>query len=284
MARFCVYCGAQLHEEGAFCPACGKSKVGSVTESSGAAAHAVIAPDVKVTEPVIIKPESTPKWIKITPVALLVVVILAVIIYSLNRPAEPQRQIQSVPQSQPQPTPQPKAEAQPSATVVRPAWPNNRFPESPAMLPGRGAYVAHSSTGIPAFPTALSGYRSVRGGKDYYGRRYPYTGELSVHKHGWTALYPDFPVSGMSHCGIGVFMIRWRADIPNQLIKSSLGPYSKSLCDSDCGEEAKSASSFGYMHGTACDQPMFKFGADPAHPEVNGARIHYELKFWQAAP
>ncbi len=27
MAQFCVYCGAQLHEEGTFCPACGKGKV-----------------------------------------------------------------------------------------------------------------------------------------------------------------------------------------------------------------------------------------------------------------
>jgi predicted RNA-binding Zn-ribbon protein involved in translation (DUF1610 family) len=27
MAQFCVYCGAQLHEEGTFCPTCGKGKV-----------------------------------------------------------------------------------------------------------------------------------------------------------------------------------------------------------------------------------------------------------------
>lgn len=31
MARFCVYCGAQLHEEGAFCPACGKRKAAAAT-------------------------------------------------------------------------------------------------------------------------------------------------------------------------------------------------------------------------------------------------------------
>ena len=51
MAQFCVYCGAQLHDEGAFCHACGKSKSGSVTESSDGADQAITAADVRVTAP-----------------------------------------------------------------------------------------------------------------------------------------------------------------------------------------------------------------------------------------
>ena len=49
MAQFCVHCGVQLHEDGAFCHACGKSKVGSVTGSSGVAAQAVMAPKPEKT-------------------------------------------------------------------------------------------------------------------------------------------------------------------------------------------------------------------------------------------
>lgn len=49
MAQFCVHCGVQLHEDGAFCHACGKSKVGSVTGSSGATAQAVMAPEPEKT-------------------------------------------------------------------------------------------------------------------------------------------------------------------------------------------------------------------------------------------
>jgi hypothetical protein len=42
---------------------------------------------------------------------------------------------------------------------------------------------------------------------------------------------------------------------------------------------------FGYMSGTNCEQPMFNFGNE--RKRSNGATltdVHYELKFWQAAP
>ena len=41
---------------------------------------------------------------------------------------------------------------------------------------------------------------------------------------------------------------------------------------------------FGYMSGTNCEEPMFNFGDAPNRNAATLVDIHYELKFWQAAP
>jgi hypothetical protein len=42
--------------------------------------------------------------------------------------------------------------------------------------------------------------------------------------------------------------------------------------------------SFGYMFGTNCEQPLFKFASTVKGNKSNLVDIYYELKFWQAAP
>jgi hypothetical protein len=72
-------------------------------------------------------------------------------------------------------------------------------------------------------------------------------------------------------------MIRWRLSNSNVLVQSSVR-YSK-----DTPGEMK-AGSFGYMSGTNCEQPMFKFEATRNGDKSTLVDVYYELKFWQAAP
>lgn len=135
-----------------------------------------------------------------------------------------------------------------------------------------GVYIAKSSETIPAFPRTLSGYRSEQN-KDFWGNAFESTGTIRVFgSQGWTAI-PDFP-NTMNHCSAGVFMIRWRsANLSNQ-IASTYG-YS-----ADVLSAPTRIGSFGYMYGTNCEEPLFKF----VGPANNLDDIYYELKFWQAAP
>lgn len=161
---------------------------------------------------------------------------------------------------------------------ARPAWPKKE-----------GVYIATSSETIPLFPRALTGYRSIRN-KDYWNEPFASTGAIRVFEGtGWEIITDsinqpnrkdrsaNFPLS-MNHCSDGVFMIRWRSGNPNVRVASALGyHYSGVVSGTKTGR-------FGYMYGTNCEEPMFKFAGT-----LNGNRsgivdIYYELKFWQAAP
>jgi hypothetical protein len=82
-------------------------------------------------------------------------------------------------------------------------------------------------------------------------------------------------------------MVRWRSADPGIPIQSSVRYSSSTSGETKTG-------GFGYMSGTNCEQPMFKF-TDTLNPNkyppiIRGHRvtylvdIYYELKFWQAAP
>ncbi len=162
------------------------------------------------------------------------------------------------------------------AQSPRPKWPTVR-----------GAYVARSSETIPAFPSSLSGYRSDAG-KDYWGRDFVTRGTVRVFQgNNWDMIYPPLPAT-MNHCSDGVFMIRWRSANPNILIDSALGPYTTenipNLDNLISANAARASSTFGYMQGTNCDQPMFKFARSLNNDGSTLVDVYYELKFWQAAP
>jgi len=149
--------------------------------------------------------------------------------------------------------------------VARSVWPKST-----------GEYIAASSDRIPPFPRTLNGYRSEND-KDFWGSPFPSRGTMRVFQgNDWQGL-PKFP-NTMNGCSTGVFMIRWRSGSPDVRVQSSVRNSSK-----DTSATIK-AGSFGYMSGSNCEQPMFKF-ADT----VNGNKstlvdVYFELKFWQAAP
>jgi hypothetical protein len=147
-------------------------------------------------------------------------------------------------------------------STTPPAWPNEQ-----------GVYIAETSEGIPTFPIMLSGYRSEEN-KDFWNNPFLIRGSIRVFEGGdWTGIW-KFP-NTMNGCSAGVFMIRWRSADPNVGIRASVRHSSTSQGDEETG-------TFGYMSGTNCEQPMFKF-AESRH-DGNLADVYYELKFWRAAP
>jgi hypothetical protein len=157
----------------------------------------------------------------------------------------------------------------------------HRFVYGPARLswPEQlGGYIAISSEAIPPFPSELSGYR-FEAGKDFWGRPISEKGTIRVFQGGgWQGLH-KFPAT-MNGCSSGVFMIRWRSADTETPVESSLGSYRGDVRK----EDSKPAEGFGYMSGTNCDQPMFKFPDGPNHLGATRVDVYYDLKFWQAAP
>lgn len=155
---------------------------------------------------------------------------------------------------------------------------SQRSPARPTWPKQAGVYIASSSEAIPAFPRQLSGFRS-EDGMDFWGKPFSVRATIRVFQdNGWQGI-PQFP-NTMNDCSSGFFMIRWRTDSPDSPVQSSVR-YSATVA----GNRQIKAGSFGYMSGTNCEQPMFNFG-DKRNPK-NGATlvdVHYELKFWQAAP
>ena len=145
----------------------------------------------------------------------------------------------------------------------RPAWPEEH-----------GEYIATSSETIPHFPETLSGFRPAEENKDFWNRPFPVQGLIRLFEgDDWQGI-PKFP-NTMNDCSDGFFMIRWRSSDPNVGVRSSVRYSSKSKAKEKTGI-------FGYMSGTNCEQPMFKFG--DAVNEATLVDVYYELKFWQAAP
>lgn len=147
----------------------------------------------------------------------------------------------------------------------RPSWPKYN--------PKGGVYIAKSSETIPFFPKALSGYRSENN-LDYFDNPFPPKGRLRIFQSNvWTGI-PDFP-GWANRCGEGIFMLRWRSSNPDVHIVSTMAyaPTSSYIKNTQTG-------AFGYIYGTNCEQPWFKFIGDPN----TVADIYYEVKFWQAAP
>ncbi len=141
-----------------------------------------------------------------------------------------------------------------------------------------GAYVTASSEEIPVFPSTLSGFRS-EDRKDFWGKPFSTTGWIRIFQGSdWEGIR-EFPHT-MNGCSHGVFMIRWRSGDPNIRVHP-VAAYSAAVAS---WPEVKTGV-FGYMSGTNCEQPMFKFADTICR--VQGTLLidlFYELKFWQAAP
>jgi hypothetical protein len=155
--------------------------------------------------------------------------------------------------------------AQSPKSTPRPVWPKQK-----------GDFIATSSDTIPLFPRALSGYLSETG-KDFWGKPFSSRGTIRVFRgQDWEGPH-DFP-STMNGCAAGIFMIRWRLSDPEVRVQSSVRFSSK------VGPATPKAGAFGYMSGSNCEQPMFKFAGTVNRNESTLADVYYELKFWQAAP
>ena len=149
--------------------------------------------------------------------------------------------------------------------TARPVWPKSR-----------GESVVRSSELIPLFPSRLSGYRSETD-RDFWNKPFPSKGTIRIFEGAeWQGLQ-NFP-NTMNGCDAGVFMVRWRLSDPQVRVQSSVRFSSKDT------SATMTTGNFGYMTGSNCEQPMFKFAGTVHGNESNLVDVRYELKFWQAAP
>jgi len=74
-------------------------------------------------------------------------------------------------------------------------------------------------------------------------------------------------------------MLRWRS--ANPAVRISTGIANNTY---DQGISEVKTGAYGYMYGSNCDQPYFKFANTTSGNESTLVDIYYEIKFWQAAP
>jgi hypothetical protein len=141
-----------------------------------------------------------------------------------------------------------------------------------------GAFSAKSSEAIPSFPARLSGFRSEPG-KDFWDKPFRTKSTLRVFQgSGWSQIR-DFPKS-MNACGAGRFMLRWRSSNLDVLVEAATGYFG----DVRVINSQVMSASYGYMQGTNCEEPLFRFGKTLNGNQSTLVDIYYELMFWQAAP
>jgi hypothetical protein len=149
-------------------------------------------------------------------------------------------------------------------TTSRPTWPGRM-----------GEFSARSRDRIPVFPVALSGYRSEPN-KDFKGKPYLTRGSIHVEDGSeWKGLR-HFP-KAKDGCSSGLFMLRWRLSDPAIRVYSTIDNPRKSTANVATG-------AFGYMYGSVCDKPQFKFAKATKPNWSNHVDVFYELKFWEATP
>jgi hypothetical protein len=126
------------------------------------------------------------------------------------------------------------------------------------------------------FPDVLNGFHFSGDNKDFWGQQFDCRGSIRIFEwDGWTELW-NFPHT-QNHCSDGVFMIRWRTANPDVRIATTVAYSPEHEAEGSIGR-------FGYMYGTNCEQPLFRFVDTLNGNESNLVDIYYELKFWQAAP
>ena len=141
-----------------------------------------------------------------------------------------------------------------------------------------GAFSAKSSETIPSFPTRSSGYRS-ESGKDFWANPFRTRSTLRVFEgSGWSQI-SEFPKT-MNGCSAGRFMLRWRSANPDVLVDSATGYFGDVRVINSLARSAN----YGYMQGTNCEEPLFRFGKALKRNQSTLVDIYYEIKFWQAAP
>ena len=137
----------------------------------------------------------------------------------------------------------------------------------------QGVYTAATAKQIPAFPAKLAGFQP-RPGEDYFGETFPSTGTVTVAEDDDWEFIEDFSYSGID-CIAGVYTLRWQLSDPAVTIRTAIeNPRDKPPPPMPTG-------SFGYMYGSSCTQPRFKFVSSTGKNKAISVVVQYEIKFWK---
>ena len=136
-----------------------------------------------------------------------------------------------------------------------------------------GSFISKTRDSIPPFPSSVRGFY-YDPGKDFWGKPFQETGSIRVFEgDNWVGL-ADFPNSS-NGCSSGRFMVRWRSNNPDVVVTASLG-YGDSLI-----ENPKSGIQ-GYLLGSNCHRPLFKFSHAKNGNSSTLVDVYYEVRFWHA--
>ncbi len=139
----------------------------------------------------------------------------------------------------------------------------------------QGVYTSSNAKQIPAFPTKLAGFQP-RPGEDYFGENFRSTGTVTVDEDDDWQFIEDFPYSGID-CIAGVYTLRWQLSDPAVKIRTAIeNPGNKPPPPMPTG-------SFGYMYGSSCTQPRFKFVSSTGKNKATSIDVLYEIRFWKTA-
>jgi hypothetical protein len=180
--------------------------------------------------------------------------------------------------NQSEPTQQPKTQPSATSLITPESAPTSERPTTAWPKRG-GVYVATSSEGIPDFPRVLSGFHAARRGVTYFDEPFDSSSGARVSSDRWEGIY-QFPVTE-NQCSAGVFMLRWRSG--GGRIATMLGGDTGESYRLNNGVPSVQTGRFGYIYGSNCQQPMFKFVPD-RNFSGNIEDVYYEVRFWKAAP
>ena len=135
---------------------------------------------------------------------------------------------------------------------------------------------------MPSQPTKIKGWE-YKSNQDYWGSAFKGTGEIRVFDDGKPQSVLDcmsassgciqFPATQNS-CSSGIFILRWRSMNPDVQIAATT--QFAGLLNKDWKEGTK-----GYLIGTNCHAPLFKFHSVSNKNGSSLADIRFDVRMWR---
>jgi hypothetical protein len=136
-----------------------------------------------------------------------------------------------------------------------------------------GSFISASRQSLPNFPATIPGFYH-ESGKDFWGKPFEERGTIRLFDGSKWEGIPEFP-SSSNGCGNGRFMVRWRSANPDVVIKAGISFGWTSATSVKDGMQ-------GYIVGSNCHSPVFKFSHTKNGNQSNLVDVYYEVKFWRA--
>ncbi|MGA9600483.1 MAG: hypothetical protein WBS22_09570 [Methylocystis sp.] len=145
---------------------------------------------------------------------------------------------------------------------------------SPDFIQNGFTSVYAANEDIPPFPEALAGWKQTPPGRDFWGEAAKSSGVVHVGEgnNEWTHI-PEF-LPSQNDCDTGIFLVRWKTKDTDAAVDSG-------LLFATAVDDVKSGS-FGFLGGSNCHEPIFRFKATNNRRTHNNVDIIYEVRFYDS--
>jgi hypothetical protein len=149
--------------------------------------------------------------------------------------------------------------------------------------------IVDSMEKILEFPDRLPGFAAMPDGVNYWNEPFKTRGTVRLFQGDDSTKWQSLPSSNnedtgfpgsMNRCGAGMWLVRWRADHPHALIEAAVG----FNWEDDPVVLKSKIGRFGYMKGTKCDEPMFRFSKMTDGSTSQMIDLRYEIRFFEVRP